>query len=102
MSKYCDRQGNPLTLTQWAAALKDNSVEKTELPNGRLVSTVWLGLDHGFGGRPLWFETMVFAKRGDGCELDCDRYETEDEAREGHRRMVEKWSADGAADPRRI
>jgi hypothetical protein len=49
------------------------------------VSTVWLGLDHGFGytDRPLIFETMIFGGDYDGGEW---RYSTLDEALEGHQR----------------
>lgn len=53
------------------------------------VSTVFLPLNHQTSpdGPPLWFETMVF---WDGGPLDqeTERYETWEEAEEGHRRMV--------------
>src|SRR5437868_3160304 len=87
-----------MDLEAWARGFKDPDqriIEQTELPDGRLVSTVWLGLDHSFGGGPpMIFETMVFPKRGDYSELDCERWATEEEARAGHRRLVEKWSDD--------
>jgi hypothetical protein len=61
---------------------------------GIWVSTVWLGLDHSFGGGPpLIFESMVFDPgRGEGRwhDVDMDRYTTEAQARAGHRTMVEK------------
>ena len=58
---YYDRQGNPLTLEEWAATFEarqdQKRVAETTLPNGRWVSTVWLGLDHAFSaGPPLIFE----------------------------------------------
>ena len=60
-------------------------VEKTELFGGEIVvSTVFLGLDHGWGdGPPVLFETLVFpdTKR-------MDRYCTWDEAVAGHERIV--------------
>lgn len=42
------------------------------------------------------YETMVFdydvsGQIAYGHILDCDRYYTEDEAVEGHHRMIEKW-----------
>jgi hypothetical protein len=81
-----DRQGNPLTIQQMAVLFEDNTykiVEKTDVGDV-LVSTVWLGFDHGWGGAPpLIFETMTFP---DG-EL-IDRYSTEDEARKGHAAAV--------------
>ena len=51
------------------------------------VSTVFLGLDHGFGGRRELFETMVFINGSGG---DCERYATWDEAEAGHARWVKQ------------
>lgn len=71
---------------------KEKRVAETTLPNGRWVSTVWLGLNHQFGsGPPLIFETMVFPSESDSGDLDCDRYSTEAEALVGHERMCAKW-----------
>ena len=54
---------------------------------GRLVSTVFLGLDHNWAetGDPLIFETMVFADVEPGSEplFQC-RWSTYDEAEQGH------------------
>lgn len=59
-------------------------VARTELDDGRYVSTVFLGLDHQWGeGPPLLFETMVFPE----CE-DYERYATWDEAVAGHDQVV--------------
>jgi len=53
------------------------------------ISTVWLGLDHGWtAAPPLIFETMVFRN---GDSIDMERYATEAEARLGHDRMVDKY-----------
>lgn len=99
MSLYYDRQGKPLTDDEWSTQFRSQEakrVAETTLPDGTWISTVWLGLDHSFGaGPPLIFETMVFEK---GCasvpdrDNDMDRYSTEQEALDGHKRMVEKWS----------
>lgn len=72
----------------------------TRLPKGDYVSTVWRGLDHGFTflesyTLPVIFESMVFRK-AQGIEaydqiLDCERYCTEQEALEGHNRLVKKY-----------
>lgn len=48
------------------------------------VSTVFLGLNHGWGEREMWFETMVFDAAGDS--IDAQRYETWGEAELGHRK----------------
>jgi len=94
---YFNRQGQPMSWEQWAAAFEDlgaKRVAETILPDGKWVSTVWLGLNHQFGeGPPLIFETMVFSARGAGDELDFYRYSTEAEAVAGHEAMVRKWVA---------
>lgn len=51
------------------------------------VSTVFLGIDHGFGrGEPILFETMIFGGEHNGYQ---ERYCTWKEAEEGHKRAVE-------------
>lgn len=99
---YFDRQGNPLTLGEWARLLEIGhpdygprpfdykSVARTTV-GAYLVSTVWLGTDmnFGLGEPPVLFETMVFANDGGPAhEFDLDRYCTEDQAVVGHRDMV--------------
>lgn len=60
---------------------------KTEIDD-YLISTVDLGIDHSFGdGKPLYYETMIF-KKDSYLDLYCERYSTEEEAREGHKRIV--------------
>ena len=55
------------------------------------ISTVFLGLDHGWGEpKPVLFETMVF---GGPLDQEQDRYYTWDEAEAGHRNMVERVKA---------
>jgi len=50
------------------------------------VSTIFLGIDHNFGGgKPLVFETMIFGGKHD---LYQERYSTYEEAIEGHKRAV--------------
>ena len=94
MTDWYDRQGQKISLEDANAKMGDyyyKVLEKTELPDGRRVSTVWLGLDMRYDeGPPLIFETMVFPKDSQE-DLDMERYETEEGARIGHRLMVEKW-----------
>jgi len=74
-------------LLKWAKWFDtaDRCVADTRRDDVR-VSTVFLGLDHGFGhGPPLLFETMVFVN---GSSEGMARYATWDEAVEGHQRMV--------------
>lgn len=64
---------------------------------GIWVSTVHLPMDHSFGqGPPLIFETMVFDHREDERNMSdeyCDRYSTQEEALEGHKKAVQ-WVKD--------
>lgn len=65
--------------------------------NKYFVSTVWLGMDHNWSGegKPIIFETMVFAYDEDG-EVNFsgeyqERYATEKEALAGHAKAVETF-----------
>jgi len=51
------------------------------------ISTVLLWLDHRFinGGDPIIFETMIFGGKHDDY---CDRYCTEEEAKDGHKKAL--------------
>jgi hypothetical protein len=89
--------GNPITVDEWSRAFADTAARtiKTDLVDGALVSTVWLGLDHSFGdGRPMIFETMVFPNGVVGMGDYCDRYSTKEEAIAGHAKAVE-WVKSG-------
>ena len=88
--------------TWYESAREERIVGSTQI--GPLhVSTVFLGLDHGWGDHPRWFETMVFGdrdvmwsfagrKRLFRTTLDYQRrYETWAEAEAGHREACE-WA----------
>jgi hypothetical protein len=90
---HYDRKGNPISMEGWmhlVGQAEYKRVASTVIPESDVwVSTVWLGIDHGFHflderHAPLIFETMVFG----GKDEIMDRYSTEDEAREGHVRVV--------------
>lgn len=96
--KYYDRQGQQIDRAEWVRRFKDfayQPVDFSELSDGKVVSTVWIGIDES--GREMGpmqiFETMVFPKKNDITVLDLRRYATEREARMGHDEMVKKWSA---------
>lgn len=58
--------------------------------DGVSVSTVFCGIDQTFGIgdlSPEWFETLV---RGGDLNWEMERYETIEQAREGHLVMVER------------
>lgn len=93
---YYDKDGIPVTQEQWGLLWGDDAyrmvarstvASAADLNQTYDVSTIWLGINHGFGeGLPLIFETMVFGS-GD-IESDCQRYSTLREAQEGHIEMV--------------
>jgi hypothetical protein len=106
---YLDRVGNPITLGRWMDLHGDPTyarVALTEIGGVWQVSTIWLGTNHGHGGPPLIFETMVFEIAEShgyvgpsrwGGEFAYTyhedlgeqwRYSTERQAREGHEVMV--------------
>jgi hypothetical protein len=89
---YYDRSGNPISLEGWAFLFEqDRSVAVDKISAGEYVSTVWLGLDHSLSYitdnplPPLIFETMIF---GGPYNEYMFRYSTEEEAKEGHERIV--------------
>ena len=113
---YYDRKGRPMDLMEWARLSEDPDyrIVAQHWVRGWMVSTVWLGIDHGFatmfsGGPhiPVIFETMIFApgdvRLAEDDELDQyqERYATEEAALAGHDRalaaMAEKLGGPDAA-----
>jgi hypothetical protein len=113
--RYFDRQGFPIPGDQgaewvgsatrnWAYRMQDRDyvvVAQDELPDGAVLSTVWLGLDHGWLGRPLFFETMRFLEDPSGARKILEfpvpddaepvtqmRYSSEEEARAMHHAIL--------------
>lgn len=75
-------------IIEWSMIYQlSNRVVKQDTIDGVLVSTVFLGLDYGFGmGPPLLFETMIFNEKHDG---DTWRYSTWKQAEAGHKKACE-------------
>jgi hypothetical protein len=93
--RYADREGRPISMREWGEKNEDfkYKVVQQDQVGKYWVSTVWLGLNHAFASKPMYFETMVFLGEGVATdEQDCERYETEAEAKEGHKAMVKKYS----------
>lgn len=69
-------------------AKADRTVAVTEVEQLLTVSTVFLGLDHRFGGNgpPILFETMIFGDIEDSYQTRCSTWE---QAEEMHRVAVE-------------
>lgn len=77
---------------------EDRVVKQEVVLFGRVVSTVFLGIDHSFGfGPPLLFETMVFRSRRGLGDIDCIRTPDEETARKTHEATVKKYSRLGVA-----
>ncbi len=92
--KYILVNGKPKLeqdLIKWATWYETSDEERIvgkTVINDIEVSTVFLGLDHGFGvSRLILYESMVFGGRLDG---EQNRYSTLVEAWKGHRVLVKK------------
>lgn len=88
-----DDKGDPVSTHDvlvwgaWFACFKNRLIARDAVGDAT-VSTVFLGIDHGYGQNhtPVLFETMVFGGPNDG---ELWRYETKQAALDGHRRAVE-------------
>jgi hypothetical protein len=85
-----DKNVIPCDLNTWAEMFEDNEVRRVKLDtineglhNEIVISTVFLGLDHGFGERdkPFVFETMIFGGENDQYQK---RYVSYEDALKGH------------------
>lgn len=80
-------------VAEWGAWFEcaERRVVQTEV-GSVLISTVFMGLDHRFIGEgpPLIFETMILGGRKLPVNEQGLRYSTLEEARAGHRIMVER------------
>jgi hypothetical protein len=88
--RWYHRDGSPFETDdplEWAAEFESGDRHVgDDTVDGVRVSTVWLGIDHSFGGPvPLIFETMVFCGDHDGW---MERYATEGQAARGHARAL--------------
>jgi hypothetical protein len=98
--KYILKNKKPVpveSILEWGEWFEEASrsgeriVKQEKFPNGKKVSTVFLGVDHSLGrGKPLLFETMVF--NSDGEEEETARYSTWKKAEKGHKKMVKRYS----------
>lgn len=84
-----DKKLKPASLEEWAKWFEttDRHIGNDHIGDVK-ISTVFLGLDHSFGGdKPLLFESMIF-----GGERDQDqfRYSTYEEAEAGHKKLVDE------------
>lgn len=77
---------------QWFEHSSNRIVGMTQINSEVHVSTVFLGLDHRFGGNgpPLLFETMVF---GGPMDQEQWRYSSWDDAAANHEMVVKRARA---------
>lgn len=91
-----NRDGDPITQDEWARLHSDHEYKRVaeDTVGEWWVSTVWLGIDHGYGDIPVIFETMVFPMSENASTADfstdqhCERYTTEADAIRGHAETV--------------
>jgi hypothetical protein len=76
-----------MTWAEWFENGENRRVAFDEMPDGSVVSTVFLGIDHNFSleGPPILFETMILGGPHDQYQ---DRYATKDEAIAGHAKAL--------------
>lgn len=72
---------------EWFERDGNRQVMRTNLIDGSVISTVFLGIDHGWGGTPQLFETALLTD--DGVSV-CNRYATWAEAEAGHMDWIER------------
>lgn len=93
MNYILDSNRNPIgepNLSKWAKWFETGDrIVRQEMVGESKVSTVFLGMDHAFGGGPpvLW-ETMVFGGELNGEQIRCTGNLEQAEAM--HRTMVER------------
>ena len=89
MSDFRDREGNALTLLEWAGKFEDGRYGRVEvtLVEDVCVSTAWNGIVMpGASIPPEIYATYVFGGEHDGLQR---RYSSEAAAVEGHAAVVE-------------
>ena len=72
-----NKKPQPATLEEWAEWFEsaERHVAQDEV-DGVSISTVFLGLDHQFGGGPpLLFETMIFGGKHNDYQERCSTWE---------------------------
>ena len=96
-SIFFDMDGKPIDAGEFRRLFAGKErLLKQEMVGDYWVSTVWLGLDHGFRpdpAAPLIFETMVFDAKptkiaGGSSDRFCARYATRKHALDGHVKVV--------------
>lgn len=92
--KY-DWDGKPISTFEWTMLRTKGVHVGEDLVGPYRISTVWLGLDHGwYSDVPIIFETMIFGgDENDPLSNYQERYATKQEALLGHALAVKKCKA---------
>lgn len=100
---FYDRTGKALTQQRWADLRSDESYMRLgfeRLESGFVVNTIWEGIDASLGLTPGprgIFESVVL----DGIKIrETYKYDTENDAVRGHRRLVMKWRTKLRTEPK--
>jgi len=76
-------------LIKWATWFETaDRIVKSDMIDGIYISTVFLGIDHGYPFEevpPILFETMIFGGEEDGYQ---ERYSTWEQAEAGHEKAI--------------
>lgn len=78
MRKYILKDRNPVLAADddYSGFAEENRRVGSTSKDGVLVSTVFLALDHAFGGgKPILFETMIFGGEHDQYQDRCSTWE---------------------------
>lgn len=92
MAKLYDKHGNIVSVSEFNRLFRQKhycQVGKTRLSDGRMISTIWLGINF-YGKKRQRFETIVFNAKKDMGEIVCKHWNTLEEAEEGHNVVVER------------
>ena len=76
-----------LVAAQWIEDNQKRRIVKQEYIDDIHISTVFLGLDHAYGGgKPVLWETMIFG--GENDQAYQERYASYEQAIEGHQKAI--------------
>ena len=87
-----DFDSKPISTWEWTGLMSEPRHIAATTIEGYWISTVWIGIDHGFfGNDPIIFEIMIFVQ--DQPEIEeflgyQERYSTKEGAAEGHKRAI--------------
>lgn len=91
-STYYNMDGEQISIDEWCENFQpiEKRIVGRDVVKGYLVSTVLLGIDHGWNSPvPIIFETMIFKNDCNMEELYMDRYPDKANALACHKQIVD-------------